>query len=39
MLNDLYTPAGAALSGTPWDCYPRPQLKRDNYVNLNGLWV
>ena len=38
MLNDLYTPAGAALSGTPWDCYPRPQLKRDNYVNLNGLW-
>ena len=21
-----------------WDVYPRPQLKRDNYVNLNGTW-
>ncbi|OYX26655.1 MAG: hypothetical protein B7Z06_05285 [Flavobacteriales bacterium 32-35-8] len=21
-----------------WDVYPRPQLKRDNWVNLNGLW-
>ena len=22
----------------PWDRYPRPQLKRNNYVNLNGEW-
>ena len=22
----------------PWQEYPRPQLKRDSYLNLNGLW-
>ena len=38
MLNDLYTAAGEALSGTPWGVYPRPQMKRESYVNLNGLW-
>ena len=21
-----------------WNTYPRPQLKRDNYVILNGQW-
>ena len=38
MLHDLYTPEGDALQGTPWEVYPRPQLKRDSYVNLNGIW-
>jgi len=38
MLNQLYTPQGENLSGTPWDIYPRPQLKRNSYVNLNGIW-
>jgi len=38
MLNDLYTPQGEALSGTPWEIYPRPQMKRESYVNLNGEW-
>ena len=38
MLNELYTPQGERLSGTPWQVYPRPQLKRDSYVNLNGIW-
>ena len=38
MLNDLYTPQGEALSGTPWQVYPRPQCKRNSYVNLNGTW-
>jgi len=38
MLHDLYTPQGEALTGTPWDIYPRPQLRRDSYVNLNGAW-
>ena len=38
MLHDLYTPQGETLQGTPWQVYPRPQLKRDNYVNLNGIW-
>ena len=38
MLHDLYTPQGEALTGTPWQIYPRPQLKRESYVNLNGDW-
>ena len=38
MLNDLYTAHGENLSGTPWDIYPRPQLRRESYVNLNGAW-
>ena len=38
MLQKLTTVQGEALTGTPWDIYPRPQLKRDSYVNLNGLW-
>jgi hypothetical protein len=21
-----------------WDAYPRPQLRRDNWTNLNGMW-
>ena len=38
---DLMTARGQALleSGeTPWQAYPRPQMKRDSYVNLNGRW-
>ena len=23
---------------TPWAVYPRPQMRRDSYVNLNGMW-
>ena len=38
MLHDLYTPEGETLQGTPWQVYPRPQLKRNSYVNLNGIW-
>ena len=38
MLHDLYTPEGETLQGTAWEVYPRPQLKRDSYVNLNGIW-
>ncbi len=38
MLNDLYTVQGEGLAGIPWDIYPRPQLKRESYVNLNGIW-
>ena len=36
--NKLYTAQGRELSGTPWDCYPRPSLRRDHWLNLNGLW-
>ena len=41
MAEKLITPRGEALlrSGeTPWTAYPRPQLRRDSYVNLNGPW-
>ena len=38
MLHDLYTTDGETLQGTPWEIYPRPQLKRNSYVNLNGIW-
>ena len=38
MLNNLYTLQGEEITQTPWQEYPRPQLKRDSYVNLNGLW-
>ncbi len=34
----LITPQGEALSGTPWTAYPRPQMRRESYVNLNGIW-
>ena len=38
MLVDLYTVQGEKMTGTPWQAYPRPQLKRDSYLNLNGKW-
>ena len=38
MLHDLYTPEGEALQGQPWSVYPRPQMKRNSYINLNGIW-
>ena len=38
MLQQLLTPWGEKISDTPWQAYPRPQMRRDSYVNLNGLW-
>ena len=38
MLNELYTVQGQSLTGTPWEIYPRPQMRRESYVNLNGNW-
>ena len=38
MLHDLITPRGEALSGQPWQVYPRPQLRRETWLNLNGEW-
>ncbi|MBQ8389863.1 MAG: glycoside hydrolase family 2 [Oscillibacter sp.] len=34
----LYTPEGEALRGQPWTAYPRPQFRREGWVNLNGEW-
>ena len=38
MLNDLTTVQGENLTGTPWNVYPRPLMRREGYVNLNGEW-
>ena len=38
MLRNLTTPQGENLNGTTWTVYPRPQMKRDSYLNLNGTW-
>ena len=38
MTVDLHTKAGDNLAGIPWTAYPRPQMKRDSYVCLNGEW-
>ncbi len=37
-MEKLITKQGAALKGTPWEIYPRPQMRRDSYMNLNGVW-
>ena len=37
-LAKLTTVHGEAMPQTPWQVYPRPQLKRDSYLNLNGTW-
>ncbi len=42
MLVDLMTSRGEELlasGAAPWQCYPRPQMRRDAYLNLNGLWA
>ena len=41
MLVDLLTPQGEELRSTretPWNVYPRPQMRRENWLNLNGEW-
>ena len=41
MLVDLLTPQGEQLLASnekPWDIYPRPQMRRDSFLNLNGNW-
>ena len=35
---DLMTQEGENLQGQPWQVYPRPQMRRDSFVNLNGKW-
>ena len=38
MFNTLYTPFEKDLGEIPWSEYPRPQLKRDSFICLNGKW-
>ncbi len=37
-MQKLYTPAGEALAGIPWNDYPRPRLVREDWLCLNGDW-
>ena len=37
-MEKLMTTQGENLTGQPWMVYPRPQMRRESYVNLNGLW-
>ncbi len=34
----LLTPRGKELGDIPWNTYPRPQMVRDSFLCLNGLW-
>ena len=41
MLNNLKTESGEKLiceKLQPWNTYPRPQMRRENWLNLNGWW-
>ena len=42
MLQKLWTQEGEFLRDNPdvqpWQTYPRPQMKRDTWLNLNGWW-
>ena len=38
MLHELTTIHGQNLSDTPWQVYPRPQMRRESWLNLNGAW-
>ena len=35
----LYSDAGRSLPEIPWARYPRPQLRRDDWMTLNGEWA
>ena len=37
-MEKLTTVQGENLNGQPWTVYPRPQMVRNSYVNLNGSW-
>lgn len=37
-MKKLFTSAGEALHGVPWNVYPRPQLVRKEWLCLNGKW-
>ena len=37
-LQELTTPFEEDMGNTPWEEYPRPGMKRDSYLCLNGDW-
>ena len=38
-MQKLYTAEGRSLPEPPWDAYPRPQLRRRDWLCLNGPWT
>ena len=38
-MQKLYTAEGRRLPEIPWDRYPRPQMKRREWLCLNGKWT
>ena len=38
-MQKLYTAEGHSLPENPWDAYPRPQLRRRDWLCLNGAWT
>ena len=38
MMQKLYTEEGRNLPAVPWERYPRPQLRRADWLCLNGDW-
>ena len=38
MLQNLSSVHGENMMGTPWAVYPRPQMRRETWLNLNGEW-
>ena len=37
-MQQLTTPLAENFPPIPWEEYPRPQTRRESYVNLNGIW-
>ncbi len=37
-MQDLYTAEAATITDVPWNVYPRPQLRRERWLCLNGTW-
>ena len=38
MMQDLYTAEAVTIPEIPWNVYPRPQLRRERWLCLNGTW-
>ena len=37
-VQELFTAEAATIPEVPWDVYPRPQLRRERWLCLNGTW-
>ena len=37
-MQKLYTEEGRNLSEAAWTAYPRPQMRREDWLCLNGTW-